>query len=71
MVSMALWHIVIFVVMSIVVVTVSSLGELTYFNGFVINELKILVLLNSNVLDFRVTILGKTNVLNGIKTLIT
>lgn len=56
MVSMALWHIVIFVVMSIAVVTVSSLGELTYFNGFVINELKILVLLNSNVLDFRVTI---------------
>lgn len=56
MVPMALWHIVIFVVMSIVVVTVSSLGELTYFNGFVINELKILVLLNSNVLDFRVTI---------------
>ena len=56
MVSMALWHIVIFVVMSIVVVTVSSLGELTYFNDFVINELKILVLLNSNVLDFRVTI---------------
>lgn len=56
MVSMALWHIVIFVVMSIVVVTVSSLGELTYFNGFVINELKILVLLNSNVLVFRVTI---------------
>ena len=56
MVSMALWHIVIFAVMSIVVVTVSSLGELTYFNGFVINELKILVLLNSNVLDFRVTI---------------
>lgn len=56
MVSMALWHIVIFVVMSIVVVTVSSLGELTNFNGFVINELKILVLLNSNVLDFRVTI---------------
>lgn len=56
MVSMALWHIVIFVVMSIVVVTVSSLGELTDFNGFVINELKILVLLNSNVLDFRVTI---------------
>ena len=56
MVSMALWHIVIFVVMSIVVVIVSSLGELTYFNGFVINELKILVLLNSNVLDFRVTI---------------
>ena len=56
MVSMALWHIVIFVVMSIVVVTVSSLGELTYFNGFAINELKILVLLNSNVLDFRVTI---------------
>lgn len=56
MVSMALWHIVIFVVMSIVVVTVSSLGELTYFNGFVINELKILVFLNSNFLDFRVTI---------------
>lgn len=56
MVFMALWHIVIFVVMSIVVVTVSSLGELTYFNGFVINELKILVLLNSNVLDFWVTI---------------
>lgn len=56
MVPMALWHIVIFVVMSIVVVTVSSLGELTYFNGFVINELKILVLLNSNVLDFWVTI---------------
>lgn len=56
MVSMALWHIVIFVVMSIVVVTVSSLGELTYFNGFVINGLKLLVLLNSNVLDFRVTI---------------
>ena len=56
MVPMALWHIVIFVVMSIVVVTVSSLGELTYFNGFVINGLKLLVLLNSNVLDFRVTI---------------
>lgn len=55
MVSMALWHIVIFVVMSIVVVTVSSLGELTFFNGFVINELKI-SFLNSNVLDFRVTI---------------
>lgn len=45
MVSMALWHIVIFVVMSIVVVTVSSLGELTYFNGLVINELNISVLL--------------------------
>ena len=56
MVSMALWHVVIFVVMSIVVVTVSSLGELTYFNYLVINELKILVLLNSNVLDFWVTI---------------
>lgn len=55
MVSMALWHIVIFVVMSIVVVTVSSLGELTFFNGFVINELKI-SFLNSNVLDFQVTI---------------
>lgn len=55
MVSMALWHIVIFVLMSIVVVTVSSLGELTFFNGFVINELKI-SFLNSNVLDFRVTI---------------
>ena len=55
MVSMALWHIVIFVVMSIVVVTVSSLGELTFFTGFVINELKI-SFLNSNVLDFQVTI---------------
>ena len=44
MVSMAFWHIVIFAVMSIVVVTVSGLGEF-YFNGFVINELKISVLL--------------------------